>query len=630
MYLDDADELSNILEITGNVAAATGLDFRQTAEQIQRAFAGGIASADVFRERGVRAMLGFQAGVTVSVEETIQRFNEVFGPGGTFGTANEQLAQTLQGQVSLVQDAYFQFRRVVSEEFFDFLTSRIRNLVGNFQENGAELERIATRIGQGFVNAIIVIEDAITFLVENFNNLRIAVLAFLGIRFVAIIHGWTAALTLFVTGARTGTTAMQALNLAVRANPFGIIVTAITAGVTAITLFRNEIAGLIGQLDELIRRGDSLNAQADAAEARAAVEADIAENVRRAVEAKNAEEMAIQQSAAAQRDFNDAVTVAEEAYGGLNDLLIIHENRTQRLLDFKHAELGIIRDVEEREERRNELLDRANRALEFRNNSAREFQEQINEGIQTEADRIQRVNNLITEQTNLRRRNFQETVRIAEEAQRAQEAIDAAINQDAARTRGLTPEISQEQIDAILRQEMAWESVLETVDEIGDTVADTLIDSIIQGESAFDALRRAGVNAIQDIARQVLSSGISDLLGRGVQAATGGQGGGFLNTIFGGARRVFGFNQGGVVPGGAPYTDRVPALLTPGERVIPREQANNNNMGSTNITNINISGNVDQRSIDQIRSVIASSSAQVGQANSQYQGNTRGLRRRNR
>jgi hypothetical protein len=37
-------ELATILEITGNVAAVTGLDFQQTAEQIQRAFSGGIAS----------------------------------------------------------------------------------------------------------------------------------------------------------------------------------------------------------------------------------------------------------------------------------------------------------------------------------------------------------------------------------------------------------------------------------------------------------------------------------------------------------------------------------------------------------------------------------------------------------
>ena len=67
---DDAKELANLMKITGNVAAVTGLDFKTTAEQIQRSFAGGIAAADVFRERGVRALLGFKAGATVSAEET--------------------------------------------------------------------------------------------------------------------------------------------------------------------------------------------------------------------------------------------------------------------------------------------------------------------------------------------------------------------------------------------------------------------------------------------------------------------------------------------------------------------------------------------------------------------------------
>jgi len=52
----DADRLSKILEITGNVASVTGLDFRTTAEQIQRSFSAGIASADIFREKGVRDM----------------------------------------------------------------------------------------------------------------------------------------------------------------------------------------------------------------------------------------------------------------------------------------------------------------------------------------------------------------------------------------------------------------------------------------------------------------------------------------------------------------------------------------------------------------------------------------------
>ena len=53
---NDADDLNRILEITGNVAAVTGLDFETTASQIQRAFSGGISAADLFRERGVKAL----------------------------------------------------------------------------------------------------------------------------------------------------------------------------------------------------------------------------------------------------------------------------------------------------------------------------------------------------------------------------------------------------------------------------------------------------------------------------------------------------------------------------------------------------------------------------------------------
>jgi len=100
----DAIELGKNLKIVGNVAAVTGLDFRTTAEQIQRSFAGGFSAADIFRERGVRALLGFQAGATISTEETIKRFEEVFGENGRFGRATEVLATTLTGTLSMLGD----------------------------------------------------------------------------------------------------------------------------------------------------------------------------------------------------------------------------------------------------------------------------------------------------------------------------------------------------------------------------------------------------------------------------------------------------------------------------------------------------------------------------------------------
>ncbi len=84
--------------------------------------------------------------------------------------------------------------------------------------------------------------------------------------------------------------------------------------------------------------------------------------------------------------------------------------------------------------------------------------------------------------------------------------------------------------------------------------------------------------------------------------------------------------NGGIVPGGAPYTDRVPTMLTPGELVIPRNKVGQ--QGSVINNTINISGNVDQRAIDQIRSVISSSPGQVGNASTTYKRNTSGLRLR--
>ena len=75
---DNAKDLQKMLEITGNVAAVTGLDFRTTAEQIQRSFSAGIGAADLFREKGVRNMLGFKAGATVSIEDSTD-IGEFFG-----------------------------------------------------------------------------------------------------------------------------------------------------------------------------------------------------------------------------------------------------------------------------------------------------------------------------------------------------------------------------------------------------------------------------------------------------------------------------------------------------------------------------------------------------------------------
>jgi phage tail tape-measure protein len=175
----DADQLSKILEITGNVAAVTGLDFATTAEQIQRSFAGGIASADIFRERGVRDLLGFSAGATVSAEETIKAFEKVFGQGGRFGKATDELANTFTGTLSMLGDKLFNFKRdVAGEGFFDQLKKEFKSLNEFIEANSADFEAVGRAISKtltvvvkAFAAAVRAVARAVGFVRRQVENL---------------------------------------------------------------------------------------------------------------------------------------------------------------------------------------------------------------------------------------------------------------------------------------------------------------------------------------------------------------------------------------------------------------------------------------------------------------------------
>jgi hypothetical protein len=150
----DADELSDILKITGNVAAVTGLDFRTTAEQIQRSLSAGISAADLFRERGVKAMLGFQAGATVSIEQTVKAFNEVFGPNGQFGRATDDLAKTFEGTLSMIGDSIFNFKKEVADAgLFDFVKFTAETIDKAIKDNFISLEVFAQRTSHALIDA---------------------------------------------------------------------------------------------------------------------------------------------------------------------------------------------------------------------------------------------------------------------------------------------------------------------------------------------------------------------------------------------------------------------------------------------------------------------------------------------
>jgi len=170
----DANDLNRILEITGNVAAVTGLDFATAGSQIQRAFSGGIAAADIFREKGLRQLLGFKEGAKVSIDDTIKAFEEAFSGDGRFANATDDLAQTLTGTVSMLQDELFNFKKLISEQFIATLTDELGNLDDFLKENEQNIDGLAVALGEGLAEgamlaakAIGEIDDAVVAFLES-------------------------------------------------------------------------------------------------------------------------------------------------------------------------------------------------------------------------------------------------------------------------------------------------------------------------------------------------------------------------------------------------------------------------------------------------------------------------------
>lgn len=153
----DAEELNRLLKITGDIASASGLDFQTTAEQIQRTFSGGINSADLFRERGVRALLGFEAGVAISAEESRKHIMKAFDEGTlSVVGASETMAQTFDGTLSMIGDKFNLFKMAVMDASpFEFLKASAQTLNDALEKNFGSIERSAEAIGEAIVGATV-------------------------------------------------------------------------------------------------------------------------------------------------------------------------------------------------------------------------------------------------------------------------------------------------------------------------------------------------------------------------------------------------------------------------------------------------------------------------------------------
>ena len=143
-------DLEENTRLAADIAAVTGLSFQDASSQLQRAFSGGAGAADMFREKGVLAMAGFEAGASYSIDETRAKLKEF---GDSIDGAANDLNTTLTGSLSQAGDRFFSFQAAMGDAIVPEFTAFINKMVEIFDENKETITAFAKTMGEGLVGA---------------------------------------------------------------------------------------------------------------------------------------------------------------------------------------------------------------------------------------------------------------------------------------------------------------------------------------------------------------------------------------------------------------------------------------------------------------------------------------------
>lgn len=161
------------------------------------------------------------------------------------------------------------------------------------------------------------------------------------------------------------------------------------------------------------------------------------------------------------------------------------------------------------------------------------------------------------------------------------------------------------------------------LDQFTGSVVDKFSKGLTDGLLGEDGLDINGIFDKLDFEDmgKTLSSGIESIFS-GLKGAGGGGGiGGFLGGIGSFIGTIFGFADGGIVPTtstSSSYKDSVPAMLQPGELVVPVDEVGNfvgNSRAKGSTVNINVTGDISKQTRREIMEMIPQITQGVNSAN---------------
>lgn len=173
------DEVNQWMPLITDLAAASGLSIEETTGQIVRMYSAGAGAADLFRERGITAMLGFKAGVSYTAEETKKILMEAYeSPTSKFRSLTKEMAKTWDGQVSMMKDKWFLFRNEIMDSgpfaVMKAMLGEVNSAIDDMVDDG-KLTQYAEDFGEAFLDASEAAIGGVGMLAKVFVGVGIAV-----------------------------------------------------------------------------------------------------------------------------------------------------------------------------------------------------------------------------------------------------------------------------------------------------------------------------------------------------------------------------------------------------------------------------------------------------------------------
>jgi len=169
------DQVTEWMPLVGDIAAATGLSVQEAADQIARMYSAGAGAADLFREKGVLAMMGFQSGATYSVEETRKKIMSSWkSTTSMFRGAAMEMADTWDGLMSMISDKWFQSRKAIMDAgLFNYIKAIASVINDKFGEALTNNKDKAKEWSDSIINGIESVLKVMGVFVDGWHGIKI-------------------------------------------------------------------------------------------------------------------------------------------------------------------------------------------------------------------------------------------------------------------------------------------------------------------------------------------------------------------------------------------------------------------------------------------------------------------------